>query len=375
MLYKVFDFADKEASDVMVPRPEVVGISVEMAPEEALRAVLESPYTRYPVFRESLDEIVGILHVRDLVSALHDSAIAEVELAALLRPAYVVPGDEGPRGPARRVPAHEPAHVGRRRRVRRDAGHRHARGPAGGDRRRDRGRVRPPRRVDRARQRDDDPDRRHLPDRRLQRGARNDDRARGLPHRRRLRLRPDRPGGRARRRGPHRRPAVHGARGRGLADPADRGRVPARRPSRPATRKARRRRPATARRRRAATRRSGTAISSSSSASCSRRGSRSRCRSSRSAGRSTRFTAIRSTSGSSGWRCSSRCRSSPCRPGTWPIASRGGRCSRSRPRSTSPSWSGCSSSPVPEPTRPGPSSCSRSAPVSPRRSARRPRGR
>ncbi len=91
MLYKVFDFADKEASDVMVPRPDVVGISIELAPEEALRAVLESPYTRYPVYRESLDEILGILHVRDLISALHDSAIAEVELAALLRPAYVVP--------------------------------------------------------------------------------------------------------------------------------------------------------------------------------------------------------------------------------------------------------------------------------------------
>ena len=91
MLYKVFDFADQEASDVMVPRPDVVGISIEMAPEEALRAVLDSPFTRYPVYRESLDEIVGILHVRDLVSALHDVEIAEVELAALLRPAYVVP--------------------------------------------------------------------------------------------------------------------------------------------------------------------------------------------------------------------------------------------------------------------------------------------
>ena len=91
MLYKVFDFADKEASDVMVPRPDVVGISIEMPPEEALRALLESPYTRYPVYQASLDEIVGILHVRDLVSALHDSAITEVELAALLRPAYVVP--------------------------------------------------------------------------------------------------------------------------------------------------------------------------------------------------------------------------------------------------------------------------------------------
>ena len=91
MLYKVFDFAEKEASDVMVPRPDVVGISIDLTPEEALHAVLESPYTRYPVYRESLDEIVGILHVRDLVSALHDPSIAEVELAALLRPAYVVP--------------------------------------------------------------------------------------------------------------------------------------------------------------------------------------------------------------------------------------------------------------------------------------------
>ena len=62
-----------------------------MPPEEALRLVLESPYTRYPVYRESLDDIVGILHVRDLVSALNDSAIADVELAGLLRPAYVVP--------------------------------------------------------------------------------------------------------------------------------------------------------------------------------------------------------------------------------------------------------------------------------------------
>ncbi|MFN0156008.1 MAG: hemolysin family protein [Gaiella sp.] len=91
MLYKVFDFAEKEASDVMVPRPEVVGLSVEMPAEEALRTVLDSPYTRYPVFRGTLDDIVGILHVRDLVSAVHDVAIADVELEKLLRPAYVVP--------------------------------------------------------------------------------------------------------------------------------------------------------------------------------------------------------------------------------------------------------------------------------------------
>jgi magnesium and cobalt exporter, CNNM family len=91
MLYKVFDFADKEVHEVMVPRPEVVAISISMPTEEALAALLASPYTRYPVYRDSLDEIVGILHVRDLFSALHDRGIVQVELEQLLRPAYIVP--------------------------------------------------------------------------------------------------------------------------------------------------------------------------------------------------------------------------------------------------------------------------------------------
>jgi putative hemolysin len=91
MLYKVFDFADKEVHEVMVPRPQVVAISISLPSEEALAALLDSPYTRYPVYRESLDEIAGILHVRDLFSALHDRGIAQVELEQLLRPAYIVP--------------------------------------------------------------------------------------------------------------------------------------------------------------------------------------------------------------------------------------------------------------------------------------------
>ena len=75
MLYKVFDFADKDAADVMVPRPEVVAISIALPAEEALKAVLESPYTRYPVYRESLDDIVGVLHIRDLIEAMHDRGL------------------------------------------------------------------------------------------------------------------------------------------------------------------------------------------------------------------------------------------------------------------------------------------------------------
>jgi putative hemolysin len=91
MLYKVFDFADKEVSEVMVPRPEVVAISADMPTEDALKAVVDSPFTRYPVYRGSLDDVIGVLHVRDLFAAIHDLGIASVRLESIVRGTYVVP--------------------------------------------------------------------------------------------------------------------------------------------------------------------------------------------------------------------------------------------------------------------------------------------
>jgi putative hemolysin len=91
MLYKVFDFADKEVSDVMVPRPEVVALSIDLPPEQALEAVMDAPYTRYPVYRGDVDEIVGILHVRDLFHALRDRGMEQVQIESIVRPAHIVP--------------------------------------------------------------------------------------------------------------------------------------------------------------------------------------------------------------------------------------------------------------------------------------------
>jgi len=91
MLYKVFDFADKEASDVMVPRPEVVALSIDLPPAECLAAVIDSPFTRYPVYRETLENIIGILHVRDIFSAMNEVGIERVNIEELLREAHLVP--------------------------------------------------------------------------------------------------------------------------------------------------------------------------------------------------------------------------------------------------------------------------------------------
>jgi magnesium and cobalt exporter, CNNM family len=91
MIDKVFVFGDKDVAEVMVPRPEVVAVSVNLPPEQALASVLDSPYTRYPVYRDTLDDIIGVLHVRDLFTTMHERGLAGVHLEDVLRPAYVVP--------------------------------------------------------------------------------------------------------------------------------------------------------------------------------------------------------------------------------------------------------------------------------------------
>jgi CBS domain containing-hemolysin-like protein len=91
MLHKVFEFADKDAVDVMVPRPDVVAVPVELPVQEVLALVLSHPFTRYPVFEEELDDIVGVLHVRDLFSALHERGLESTNLRTILREAIMVP--------------------------------------------------------------------------------------------------------------------------------------------------------------------------------------------------------------------------------------------------------------------------------------------
>jgi putative hemolysin len=91
VLYAAFRFAEKEAHDVMVHRPEVVAISVDLPARECLAAVVDSPYTRYPAYKDSLDQIDGILHVRDLFKALYERGVDNVMIAELLRKPYFVP--------------------------------------------------------------------------------------------------------------------------------------------------------------------------------------------------------------------------------------------------------------------------------------------
>lgn len=70
MLNAVFDFGGLVVRQVIVPRTEVVGVQADTPLEEIITLVTQTPYTKFPVFEESLDQVIGIVQVRDLLSAM-----------------------------------------------------------------------------------------------------------------------------------------------------------------------------------------------------------------------------------------------------------------------------------------------------------------
>ncbi len=88
-IQNIFDFDDLSVRRVMTQRTDVVAISVEESQEEILRTIEETGRSRYPVYEEDLDDIVGILYARDFLIAL--SKGKQVFIRDVIRPAYFVP--------------------------------------------------------------------------------------------------------------------------------------------------------------------------------------------------------------------------------------------------------------------------------------------
>ena len=96
MLAGVFDFHEKKAYDVMRPRTEVAALDIEATEEEVWALIRRERYSRYPVYRDTLDDVVGVFLAKDLW--LHDGK-EPFSLERALRPALYVPSSR----PAERV--------------------------------------------------------------------------------------------------------------------------------------------------------------------------------------------------------------------------------------------------------------------------------
>jgi CBS domain containing-hemolysin-like protein len=87
----VFEFSEKNAREVMTPRTDIDALDIDATLDEAVAMVVETQRSRYPVYEESLDNIVGLVLAKDFIPLLRDRP-PDFTMARVMRPVHVVPG-------------------------------------------------------------------------------------------------------------------------------------------------------------------------------------------------------------------------------------------------------------------------------------------
>ncbi|OYV72946.1 MAG: hypothetical protein B7Z72_03620 [Gemmatimonadetes bacterium 21-71-4] len=87
----VFEFSEKNAREVMTPRTDLDALPVDATLDDALAMVEETHRSRYPVYEDTIDNVIGLVLAKDLIPVLHHPP-AEFSLRAVMRPVHVVPG-------------------------------------------------------------------------------------------------------------------------------------------------------------------------------------------------------------------------------------------------------------------------------------------
>jgi CBS domain containing-hemolysin-like protein len=91
MIHSVIEFGDTIVREVMTPRPNIVAVSIDDSPRKALDFVIAEGYSKLPVYQETKDDIVGVVHDRELLIALANGSLSSSPLRVLMRPVTHVP--------------------------------------------------------------------------------------------------------------------------------------------------------------------------------------------------------------------------------------------------------------------------------------------
>ena len=91
MLHAVFDFGDLLVGQVMIPRTEIIAVEADIPLEQIITLITESTYTKFPVYDDDLDTILGIVHVKDILSLMQQPGWQESTARSLVREPIYVP--------------------------------------------------------------------------------------------------------------------------------------------------------------------------------------------------------------------------------------------------------------------------------------------
>lgn len=90
LIHSIIEFGDTQVSEVMTPRPDIVGIPADSTVREARDVIIESKYSRLPVYRDQIDNVEGMIYVRDLLQCWPEKQ-EEEPITRLMRPVFFVP--------------------------------------------------------------------------------------------------------------------------------------------------------------------------------------------------------------------------------------------------------------------------------------------
>jgi putative hemolysin len=92
MLDKVFGFADRRVLEVMMPRPAIVWLESGARLSDFLSTFAQSSHSHFPVYKDSIDNVIGVLFIKDVLKAQAEKSIGDEDpIRSLVRPAYFVP--------------------------------------------------------------------------------------------------------------------------------------------------------------------------------------------------------------------------------------------------------------------------------------------
>ncbi len=89
LIESILQFTDTTAREVMIPRTDIVAVEIGMSADEILEKFLEEGFTRMPVYIESLDNIIGVVYAKDVISLVQHKHL--IILQDIIRPAFIVP--------------------------------------------------------------------------------------------------------------------------------------------------------------------------------------------------------------------------------------------------------------------------------------------
>ncbi len=91
LLRNVLRLRDRTAYDVMVPRADILAMPEDLTLDQAIRLIQREGHSRFPVYRQNLDDIVGMVHIKDVIAAVGRDPSSFSMKAILRRPLFVVP--------------------------------------------------------------------------------------------------------------------------------------------------------------------------------------------------------------------------------------------------------------------------------------------